>query len=357
MLSFRHLRLYILCGAAALSAAIALAQAGNPAVALPPMVEAQPSAVVEKPEQFYGKYVEVQAPVARVFHGQAFALSSDEIGEAPLIVLLPSAARAVTENLDVLVQGLVRPLSRADLERDYPWFNYEWLSESSTGRGQNAPPVLVASYLRNEQGIEYSFSLDRSDFEGRLNESSSGAYGQRDPTGQAAERPASRADGSTRTQAYGNDRVIGAEIGRSQAPGSLDNVVVIPIPTAVVDTIASRLAENPAAYFGRHVLVRGRIESAAGENAFVLAGETGQGSPSEILVMAPRLTRPAPEGADVTVVGFVRKFVEAEFERDYNWFNRSAFTGAEIRGGLSGEPVIVASSVQTRSGADLIAEP
>ena len=62
---------------------------------------------------------------------------------------------------------------------------------------------------------------------------------------------------------------------------------------------------------------------------------------------------PATDGANVgdtvAVTGFVRKFSAGDFERDYRWFRRADYPDVK-----SGDWVIVATSVRTSEGTDLV---
>jgi hypothetical protein len=60
-------------------------------------------------------------------------------------------------------------------------------------------------------------------------------------------------------------------------------------------------------------------------------------------------TDAAHVGDTVAITGFVRRFSEGNFERDYKWFRRADYP--DVHGG---DWVIVAVSVRTPEGTELV---
>jgi hypothetical protein len=81
------------------------------------------------------------------------------------------------------------------------------------------------------------------------------------------------------------------------------------------------------------------------------AGATGSSSGGrEIHVIIPSpATDAAHIGDTVVITGFVRRFSEGPFEREYRWFRRTDYP--DVRGG---DWVIVAVSVRTPEGTELV---
>jgi len=93
--------------------------------------------IVRNPSQFYGKLVMIQPDdVDRVISPHAFLLDEDAALAGPdLLVLVPSPSRTIAREEDVIVTGTVRRYVRAEIERDYDWFDADgWKSTSKAGR-------------------------------------------------------------------------------------------------------------------------------------------------------------------------------------------------------------------------------
>jgi hypothetical protein len=79
---------------------------------------------------------------------------------------------------------------------------------------------------------------------------------------------------------------------------------------------------------------------------FTFGEKTGQ----EFHTIIPNpATDAAPVGDTVAVVGFVRRFSAGDFERDYRWFRKADYPDVK-----SGDWVIVATSVRTSEGTELV---
>jgi len=94
----------------------------------------------------------------------------------------------------------------------------------------------------------------------------------------------------------------------------------------------------------------------AGDSATATSGlKTARGNPAnggerEIHVVIPNpATDAAHVGDTVALTGFVRRFSESDFERDYRWFRRTDYP--DVHGG---DWVIVAVSVRTPEGTELV---
>jgi hypothetical protein len=79
---------------------------------------------------------------------------------------------------------------------------------------------------------------------------------------------------------------------------------------------------------------------------FTFGGKTGQ----EFHTIIPHpATDAANVGDTVAITGFVRRFSAGDFEREYSWFRRADYPDVE-----SGDWVIVATSVRTSEGTELV---
>jgi hypothetical protein len=76
----------------------------------------------------------------------------------------------------------------------------------------------------------------------------------------------------------------------------------------------------------------------------------GEKQGREVHVVIPNpATDAAHAGDTVAITGFVRRFSESDFERDYRWFRRADYP--DVHGG---DWVIVAVSVRTQEGTELV---
>lgn len=113
-----------------------------------------------------------------------------------------------------------------------------------------------------------------------------------------------------------------------------------------------QIAEFPDNFVGRTVRVpNAAVEEIWTPRLFTL-DEDEPGAAPDVLVLLPS---PAPNIDDeerVTVVGTVREMSGAAFRKDYHWWDEGVFT-TEIDM-VGARPVLVASSVRTADGRDLI---
>ena len=84
------------------------------------------------------------------------------------------------------------------------------------------------------------------------------------------------------------------------------------------------------------------------DNAQVFTIGDKQGPEIHAIVPGPATDSTSP-GDTVDVTGFVRRFSASDFERDYRWFRRADYP--DVPGG---DWVIVATSVRTSEGTDLV---
>ena len=113
-----------------------------------------PSQIASSPSFFYGLPVSVHAPIASVMGPQVFTLDEDAwFGGPDVLVVIPqpvSGARRPANNEYVTVVGQVRPYVRAELERDFSWFDdLPDLNVDFTSR-----PVIIADIARTSDGTE-----------------------------------------------------------------------------------------------------------------------------------------------------------------------------------------------------------
>jgi hypothetical protein len=107
--------------------------------------------IAKRPDAFYGRPVTVVAEVEAVHGANAFTLDEDEAFAGPdVLVIMEKASRPIEEDREVMVEGTVRRLVVADLERDYPWFRSNSYDGEIIARFKERP-VIVATMVRDEE--------------------------------------------------------------------------------------------------------------------------------------------------------------------------------------------------------------
>jgi hypothetical protein len=119
-------------------------------------------------------------------------------------------------------------------------------------------------------------------------------------------------------------------------------------------TTSGTIAAAPDSFLGMQVaLPTAEVRHAKSVGVFTLA-ENQHSFSSDITVIVPTPALDAvEENEQVSIEGTVRLYNVAEFERDYLWYREADFKAEENL--LLNRPVIVASSVRTVEGAELVA--
>jgi hypothetical protein len=119
-----------------------------------------------------------------------------------------------------------------------------------------------------------------------------------------------------------------------------------------MNATAGDIAANPANYYGKKVTVKAEVEDVLGTQVFLLDEDRLFAWP-DVMVITPALSNAVNEDSMVTVTGTVRQFVDADFRREYNW-NWWDRLDPDIEVTFRNRPVIVADSVRTAEGAELV---
>ena len=116
--------------------------------------------------------------------------------------------------------------------------------------------------------------------------------------------------------------------------------------TPTPKTVAAGQLNSIATLDGQLVQMSALVRHTDTAQVFTLGEKQGR----EIHVVVPY---PATDGATigdtVALTGFVRKFDASKFEKDYQWFRRTDYPDVK-----SGDWVIVATSVRTSEGTELV---
>jgi hypothetical protein len=109
-------------------------------------------------------------------------------------------------------------------------------------------------------------------------------------------------------------------------------------------TEIEQVEENTQQLVGQTVTLRGEVEEVYGPDSFRLQDDQVFGS-DNVLVINANPAVPIGEDAEVQVVGEVRNFVVAEFERDYD-LQWDATVRQNLEAEYQNKPVVVATTVQ-----------
>lgn len=104
--------------------------------------------IAKRPDAFYGKSVTVVADVESVHGTNAFTLDEDAAFAAPDVLVITKgedAKQQVQADQEVTVQGTVRPLVVADMEREYDWFDPAKVDRQILDRFKDRPVIIAES--------------------------------------------------------------------------------------------------------------------------------------------------------------------------------------------------------------------
>ena len=108
---------------------------------------------------------------------------------------------------------------------------------------------------------------------------------------------------------------------------------------------AGKLAKDAKDYYGRTVTVHAEVEDVLGNNMFTL-DEDALLAGSDVLVLVPSgVTGTLRHDQKVTVTGEVRRFVEADLDRDFDWFDNGKLVDVKTKVDWKTRPVLVADAM------------
>ena len=251
-------------------------------------------------KNYYGQTVTVKAKVEDVLGNHSFTLDEDAILAGPdVLVLVPTGSLPAGLKHDdrVVVTGTVRKYVTKELETDYDWFKDGEILKKGTKVDFDTRPVVVATSVR---------------LAGRA-----------------------RAEMSSPDNHYGN-----ADIQRT------GNLMVS----------AGKLSRDGKDFYGQSVTVKSKVEDVIDNRTFTLDDDSILPGP-DVLVIVPRgVAGTLAHDQVVTVTGTVRPYVMAELKKDYDWFEDGKIVkrvGDKVD--LKTRPVIVATSVRTAAGLEILA--
>jgi len=122
------------------------------------------------------------------------------------------------------------------------------------------------------------------------------------------------------------------------------------------DTIsAGKLAKDAKKFYGQTVTVKAEVEDVLDAHSFTLDEDAMFAGP-DVLVLVPRGMSASGLKHDevVLVTGKVRPYVQAELEKDYEWFKNGKILSKENKIDYKTRPVVIAQSIKTESGSELL---
>jgi hypothetical protein len=116
---------------------------------------------------------------------------------------------------------------------------------------------------------------------------------------------------------------------------------------------AGKLAKSAKDYYGKTVSVKAEVEDVLGPNMFTL-DEDALLAGSDVLVLVPRgVAGKLAKDQKVVVTGKVREFVEADLDKDYDWFDNGKLVEVKEKVDWKTRPVIVADTIRTETGTEI----
>lgn len=113
----------------------------------------EPGDIAKEPSKYFGQNVRVEGEVETVYNPHVFTLDEDVLFAGPdVLVIAPSPSGQVADDQIVTVSGKLREFVRADIERDYDWFDEQWLEGVEIDLASR--PVLIADSVQVTQRKE-----------------------------------------------------------------------------------------------------------------------------------------------------------------------------------------------------------
>jgi ribosome-associated translation inhibitor RaiA len=117
---------------------------------------------------------------------------------------------------------------------------------------------------------------------------------------------------------------------------------------------AGKLAKDAKDFYGKTVTVEAEVEDVLGSNMFTLDEDALLGG-ADVLVLVPTgVTGSLTHDQKVVVTGEVRRYVQTELDRDYDWFDDGKLVNVKTKVDWDTRPVLVARSIKTTTGTSLM---
>lgn len=120
---------------------------------------------------------------------------------------------------------------------------------------------------------------------------------------------------------------------------------------------AGKLAKDAKDFYGKTVTVEAEVEDVLGSNMFTLDEDALLGG-ADVLVLVPAgVTGSLTRDQKVVVTGEVRRYVQTELDRDFDWFDDGKLVDVKTKVDWDTRPVLVARSIKTTTGTSLMGGP
>jgi lipid-binding SYLF domain-containing protein len=256
------------------------------------------AALIEDPDAYEGRRVAISAPIEDVYSGTIFSVDDDPARSTgrDVIVINPQPIDRLDGSGTVVVTGVVYEFDRRDFERRLG--NWRWDVSDAVLRSLDGRPVLVAESIRSTG---------------------------RELVGTSARRPTT----------------VDVDVDppfRSSFGGTLSTV--------------AEILERPRDFYQKQVMVTAEVEDVFSRTAFAIDDDRLLSTGRDVLVIAPSIRRPVSDDLDVTVTGEVIQFNRRNVE------NRLIGYKLDLRDDVvrafNNRPVILATSIRTRDGEELL---
>ena len=252
--------------------------------------------LADKPDRYYGHRVSITAPVEDVYSTTTFTLDEDTrySNGRKVIVINPQPAGRVEDRSRVTVVGTLYKFDRDDIEKRLG--GWRWDVPKDVVKAFDDHPVLIAESIRST-----SHELVGA------------------PVSTAPAFPA-----------------------YTSAPAWFTGKLLTP----------EEIAKHADKYYHQQIMVAGSIENLYSRSVFSIDENNQLSTGHTVLIVAPTLVRPLGDNQDVSVIGELIKFDKGDIERRFKGYKLDL--GHDLKEGLENWPVILASSVRSRDGQELL---
>jgi hypothetical protein len=310
-----------------------------------------------RPQAYYGRLVTLRGVVGRVYGPQIFSLDDGSLddgtaGPGVLVVLPGELEDSVAEGLEVIVTGTARAFVDADVSRelgslDAPTELLATLSRRPVVVARTATRADGTTLLRSS-GAETSATAVAAGRDGTANGAVRGPTGSEVTRGVTGTLVTNGPTSTDVTRGMTGTDVTRGPTGTDATNGPTTSSLGMPGRPPEFAASADRIAGSPERYVGRRVLLTADVSRVENEGLFAL--EPGVAAPGAVLVLNPRPSSPPAPGARVTVSGTVRPFSREELGP----IDQLPADAEALLTRYAGRPVVVADSIRTSDGRELV---
>ena len=252
--------------------------------------------LADNPNRYYGHRVSITAPVEDIYSTTTFTLDEDTrySNGRKVIVINPQPAGRVEDRSRVTVVGTLYKFDRGDIEKRLG--GWRWDVPNDVVKAFDDHPVLIAESIRSTSHELVGVS-----------------------TPSAPALPA-----YTSAPAWFNGKMLTPE----------------------------EIAKHADKYYHQQVMVAGSIENLYSRSVFSVDEDHMLSTGHTVLIVAPTLVRTLADNQDISVIGELIKFDKGDIEKHFRGYKLDL--GHDLKEGLDDWPVLLASSVRTRDGQELL---